>query len=75
MTDTARELIDDPKLHSIINAVDRPFKGDRDVLRSNPLACYGLYSIASGEYLWGAAFVVMVVWLLIFSIGKILLHL
>ena len=27
------------------------------------------------KYLWGAAFVVMVVWLLIFSIGKILLHL
>ena len=27
------------------------------------------------KYLWGAAFVVMIVWLLIFSIGKILLHL
>ena len=27
------------------------------------------------KYLWGAAFIVMVVWLLIFSIGKILLHL
>jgi hypothetical protein len=27
------------------------------------------------KYLWGVAFVVMIVWLLIFSIGKILLHL
>ena len=27
------------------------------------------------KYLWGAAFAVMIVWLLIFSIGKILLHL
>jgi hypothetical protein len=46
--DTARQLIDDPTLDRIINAVRRPFKGNRDSLRYALLNCYAQYSIASG---------------------------
>jgi len=46
--DTAKQLIDDPTLDRIINAVRRPFKGNCDSLRYDLLNCYAQYSIASG---------------------------
>jgi hypothetical protein len=46
--DRARQLIDDPKLDRIINAVRSPFKGNRNALRHDLLNCYVRYSIASG---------------------------
>ena len=46
--DRARQLIDDPTLDRIINAVGRPFKGNRNALRHDLLNCYRKYTIASG---------------------------
>jgi len=46
--DRARQLIDDPTLDRIINAVRRPFKGNRNALRQDLLNCYRKYTIASG---------------------------
>jgi hypothetical protein len=46
--DRARQLIDDPKLDRIINAVGKPFKGNRNALRHDLLHCYAQYTIASG---------------------------
>jgi hypothetical protein len=46
--DASKYLLDDPTLDRIINAVRRPFKGNRNGLRHDLLNCYVQYSIASG---------------------------
>ena len=46
--DRARQLIDDPTLDRIINAVGKPFEGNRNALRHDLLNCYVQFGIASG---------------------------